>query len=217
MIWWRGMVFKLASVLVLAGGFVSLQACSDERAQSESGALVAVLETQLGSIEIELYTDAAPLSAGSFLDFVRNGRFTNAGFYRVVRPDNDNGHPLITVIQGGLLDTSILTEDDYVEHETTQATGIKHTDGVISLARGEPGSGTGATFFICIGDQPSLDFEGQRNPDGQGFAAFGRVIAGMDVVKAINAQNQTQASPDPYMANQLLAQPVMIERAYLKD
>ena len=68
--------------------------------------------------------------------------------------------------------------------ETTKQTGLHHTNGTISMARGAPASAT-SSFFICINDQPSLDFGGKRNPDGQGFAAFGKVTKGMDVVKKI--------------------------------
>ena len=195
----------------------SHQASHLEKSAVAADPVIAVLETSLGKIEIELFLDQAPLSAGSFLKIVRQERFDNAGFYRVVRPDNDNGYPLISVIQGGVLDTTALTQADLVDHETTKTSGILHTDGVVSLARSEPGSGTGATFFICIGDQPSLDFGGQRNLDGQGFAAFGRVVGGMDVVRAINGMSNTQSSPDPYTENQILAQPVRFQRVYLKE
>ena len=84
-----------------------------------------------------------------------------------------------------------------VAHETTAQTGILHTDGVISMARDAPGTAT-TEIFICVGDQPSLDFGGMRNPDGQGFAAFGRVVSGMDVVRAIHqspAGGQTLTPP----------------------
>ena len=173
-----------------------------------------VLETTLGDIEAELFVEKAPLSAGSFLKFLDEGRYDGEGFYRVVRPDNDNGDPVITVIQGGLLEDGSPDEGDQVSHETTQMTGLKHTDGVLSLARSAPGTGSGAAFFICIGDQPSLDYSGLRNRDGEGFAAFGRVTSGMDVVKAINAQSETQIVDDPYVAGQILTDPVIIRKAY---
>ena len=174
-----------------------------------------VLETELGAIEIELFTKQAPASTGSFLKFVDEGRYEGEGFNRVVRPDNDNGNPVISVIQGGVLDPLMFRENDLVEHETTQQTGIKHLDGVVSLAR-SGASGSGAMFFICIGDQPSLDFGGARNADGQGFAAFGRVTSGMDVVRAINQKTDTRADPNPYVQNQMLANPVKIIRAHRK-
>ena len=174
-----------------------------------------VLETELGAIEIELFTKQAPASTGSFLTFVDEGRYEGEGFNRVVRPDNDNGNPVISVIQGGVLDPLMFRENDLVKHETTQQTGIKHLDGVVSLAR-SGASGSGAMFFICIGDQPSLDFGGARNADGQGFAAFGRVTSGMDVVRAINQKTDTRADPNPYVQNQMLMNPIEIIRAYRK-
>ena len=143
--------------------------------------------------------------------------YKDGGFYRVVRPDNDNGDPAISVIQGGLLDTTELQAEDLVPHETTDQTGIKHTDGVLSLARRDPGTGSGGIFFICVGDQPSLDYGGKRNEDGQGFASFGRVVSGMEVVRKINAIKETRAVDDPYMRNQILVEPVVIKNAYRKD
>ncbi|HUR36217.1 MAG TPA: peptidylprolyl isomerase, partial [Terriglobales bacterium] len=70
--------------------------------------------------------------------------------------------------------------------ERTTATGLKHVDGAISMARDGPDTAT-SDFFLCVGPQPELDFGGKRNPDGQGFAAFGRVTKGMDVVRKIQA------------------------------
>lgn len=90
------------------------------------------------------------------------------------------------LVQGGIWRNNIKLSKSLprVPHETTAQTGIKHTDGVISLAREEPGS-AGSEFFICIGNQPGLDFGGKNNPDGQGYAAFGKVMEGMDIVRKI--------------------------------
>ena len=189
----------------------------EARDAEESETVNAVLETTLGDIEVEVFVDQAPHSAGSFLEFLDSGRYKDGGFYRVVRPDNDNGDPAISVIQGGLLDTTELQAEDLVPHETTDQTGIKHTDGVLSLARRDPGTGSGGIFFICVGDQPSLDYGGKRNEDGQGFASFGRVVSGMEVVRKINAIKETRAVDDPYMRNQILVEPVVIKNAYRKD
>lgn len=177
--------------------------------------VIAILETELGEIEIELYLDKAPASAGSFLQFVDEGHYDDQGFNRVVRPDNDNGSPVISVIQGGILDPIAVSASDLVQHESTDRTGVKHADGAVSLAR-SGASGSGATFFICIGDQPSLDFGGTRHVDGQGFAAFGRVVSGMGVVREINALKDTRSDSNPYVQNQMLKAPVRIIRAYRK-
>jgi peptidyl-prolyl cis-trans isomerase A (cyclophilin A) len=170
----------------------------------------AVISTELGDIVVEVMIDKAPISGGDFLTYVENDLYSGEGFYRVVRSkDNDNGTPKIDVIQGGLLVDG--TGLDPVSHETTDATGIKHTDGTISLARGDVGTGSAAYFFITGGDQPSLDYGGTRNPDEQGFAAFGRVIDGMDVVRKIHSLSADHFEPgEGYMAGQLLKEPVQI-------
>ncbi len=102
----------------------------------------------------------------------------------------------------------------FVGSFTTEQTGLVHGAGVLSLARTDPGTASGAAFFICIGDNPSLDFGGTRNGDGQGFAAFGKVTAGMDIVNEINAMRDTVDVGSPYMENQVLADPVIIQKAY---
>jgi len=146
------------------------------------------IKTSLGNIELEIFEDKAPITAGHFLNNVDNRVFKEACFYRVVRMDNQaNNDVKIEVIQGGLLLDSIVEQMPVIAHETTKETGIRHTDGAISMARLEPGSAS-TEFFICVGDQADLDYEGKRNPDGQGFAAFGKVIKGMDIVKLIQEQ-----------------------------
>lgn len=144
------------------------------------------ISTTLGDIVVEIYSDKAPITATNFLAYVDSNRYSNlACFYRVVRLDNQPDKAIkIEVVQGGFYSDSVIEKRQYppIVHETTQQTGILHLDGVISMARMEPGSAS-SEFFICIGDQPELDFGGRRNPDGQGFAAFGKVIKGMDIVK----------------------------------
>ena len=108
------------------------------------------------------------------------------------------------MVQGGRNPEAAADPFAPIPLERTSETGILHTDGAISMARGGPDTAT-HSFFICIGDQPSLDFGGMRNPDGQGFAAFGRVVTGMDVVRAIHEA--------PYEAQQLTP-PVRIVRVY---
>lgn len=169
-----------------------------------------VMTTALGSIEIEVYSDRAPVSAANFLRYVDGGHLDGATFYRVVSPENDNGRPVISVIQGGIGDAPAPFAP--IEHETTEQTGLRHVDGTISMARGAVGTATG-DFFVCIGDQPALDFGAMRNPDGQGFAAFGRVVAGMDVVRAIHGAPPTASTADEYVRGQILEDPVVITTA----
>ena len=143
-----------------------------------------MISTDLGNIVIELYNQKAPVTANHFLQYVKEGRFDSAFFYRAVRPDNQANPVKIEVLQGGL-EVSVNKDTlNPIPHENTLQTGIRHENGIISLARSAPGTAN-SEFFICIGDQPSLDFGGNRNPDGQGFAAFGKVIRGMEVVKSI--------------------------------
>lgn len=170
-----------------------------------------VLETDLGRIDVTVDVERAPVSAGDFLRYVDQGLYDGAAFYRVVREDNDHGSQPIQVVQGGLVEEAKALAP--VAHETTEETGITHREGVISLARGEPGTGGGAAFFICIGDQPALDHGGMRNPDGLGFAAFGRVTSGMDVVRTIHRMPTRDEAPVPYLESQLLAEPVTIVSA----
>lgn len=149
------------------------------------------METMFGNILCEIDTVHAPVTALNFLKHIENGTFENAMFYRVVRPDNQPySKAKIEVIQGGLYDDKLIEKYPPIIHETTKQTGLKHTDGALSMARNEPGTAS-TEFFICIGDQPSLDFGGNRNPDGQGFAVFGRVISGMEIVRTIQQQKDT--------------------------
>jgi peptidyl-prolyl cis-trans isomerase A (cyclophilin A) len=147
-----------------------------------------VLGTELGDITIEVYSERAPVTTENFLRYVAERRFRGASFYRTVRLDNQPDNAVkIGVIQGGLKDDLDSLALPPIAHETTAVTGILHKDGTVSMARREPGTAS-SEIFICIGDQPELDFGGKRNPDGQGFAAFGKVVAGMDVVRRIQAQ-----------------------------
>ncbi|MBC7667568.1 MAG: peptidylprolyl isomerase [Gemmatimonadaceae bacterium] len=164
--------------------------------------------TDRGPIVIELYPAKAPITVANFLAYADQHLLDGGAFYRTVSPKNDNNPATIRVIQGGLnRDDSPLPA---IAHETTKVTGILHTDGVISMARGAPGT-AGSEFFICLGDNPALDFGGARNKDGQGFAAFGKVVEGMDVVRKIHDAPTVTKADDPYMKGQILDQPVKIQ------
>lgn len=157
--------------------------------------------TLLGEIVLEIDTVNAPVTANNFLNHVESGTYKNATFYRVVRMDNQPENEIkIEVIQGGLFDDKKIESYPSIQHETTKATGLRHLDGIVLMARNKPGSAS-TEFFICIGNQQELDFGGKRNPDGQGFAAFGKVVKGMDVVRKIQEQKDIK---------QMLADPVKI-------
>lgn len=167
------------------------------------------MSTDLGVIVIELYPDKAPISVANFLAYADRHLLDGGSFYRTVGPWNDNNPATISVIQGGLnRDDSPLPS---IAHETTKVTSLRHTDGVISMARDAPGT-AGSEFFICIGDNPALDFGGARNPDGQGFAAFGRVVEGMDVVRKIHKAPALSNASDPYLKGQMIEKPVRIQK-----
>lgn len=172
-----------------------------------------IMSTTEGDIVIALEMHDAPITATNFLSLVDGGHLDGGMFYRTVSPENDNGTPPISVIQGGIGDASEAFAT--VAHETTDKTGILHKDGVVSMARGGPGTAS-TEFFICIGDQPALDFGGNRNTDQLGFAAFGRVVEGMDVVKAIHNSPSDTPVDDDYFKGQILEDPVLIERVTRK-
>ncbi len=155
-----------------------------------------VIKTSLGDIEVELNARRAPVTTRNFLRYVKAGHYREGRFHRTVTPHNQPDNKVkIEVIQAGPRPG---TEDFApVPLERTRETGLSHRHGVISMARLGPDTAT-SDFFICVGAQPELDFGGQRNPDGQGFAAFGRVVEGMDVVRAIQqspADGQSLAPP----------------------
>ncbi len=146
------------------------------------------LSTPLGEIVLEIDIINAPVTASNFLNHVEIGTYKNAVFYRAVRMNNQPQNDIkIEVIQGGVFVKVRFEKIETIRHETTKETGLKHLNGTISMARAETGTAS-TEFFICIGDQPELDFGGKRNPDGQGFAAFGQVVKGMSVVMEIQKQ-----------------------------
>ena len=175
-----------------------------------------VLDTELGEIEIEIHIDTAPISGTDFLLHVDHGLYDGEGFYRVVHADNDPRDMGMSLIQGGILSQELAMPA--IAHERTTDTGLSNIRGNVSIARGEPGTGSAAYFFINIGDNAFLDTGGERNPDGEGYASFGQVVRGMDVVEAIQSQDASGDSDDEVTSGQILATPIIIRRAYrVKD
>lgn len=167
------------------------------------------IQTSYGRIVAELFVKRAPITSANFLRYVDGGLYENATFYRSVRPDNDGRVPKITIIQGGIDPTCRKAPLSPIAHESTEATGLRNVNGALSVVRWEPGTAA-SEFFIVIGDTPELDFGGGRHPDKQGFAVFGRVVEGMDVVRRINA-SPTQDPADGSLRmykGQALAEPV---------
>lgn len=182
--WWRSsLAFLVLSVAAPGGG-----------AQSDATPTRVQITTDAGVIQVDVYQDKAPITAANFLRYVAEKRYDGGAFYRAVTMRNQPSNPIrIEVIQGGL-DTDSLKRLPAIPHETNDKTGIKHRDGTISMARSAPGTAS-SEFFISINDQPELDFGGKRNPDGQGFAAFGRVVSGMDVVRRIQQAPSDSVPP----------------------
>jgi peptidyl-prolyl cis-trans isomerase A (cyclophilin A) len=142
------------------------------------------ITTRFGDVEIELYPKQAPITVAAFLSYIDSGYYENSSFYRVLLDEDQPTYaPKSEIIQGGIWKTNsaLIRKIPGIQHETTAQTKLSHTNGTISLARLAPGSAS-TEFFICVGDQPGYDFGGKNNPDGLGYAAFGRVVKGMDVV-----------------------------------
>lgn len=199
--------------MVLSCALAALLIASTPQVPAPNTAGVRTLvafETEKGTIEIEVDETHAPLTAANFLKYV-DGKFFDGGtINRAVRPDNTVRHDVeIQVIQFQIDPARRREQFPPVPLERTSVTGLRHVDGAVSMARNGPDTAT-ASFSIAIGDQPEMDFGGRRNPDGQGFAAFGRVVRGMDVVKAIQAAPTGQRGP---YATETLDPPIKILKA----
>jgi peptidyl-prolyl cis-trans isomerase A (cyclophilin A) len=197
----------LAAAACLGAGFSVRRSLAS--AAGPPGEVGVALTTGLGVIEVCVDPIRAPISAGDFLKYVDLGLFDGGAFYRTVRPDNDVNPVKIHIVQGGVTDDSTFFPS--IPHEPTNKTGILHGDGTISLARTTPGTATGGSFFICVGEQRELDFGGRRNPDRLGFAAYGHVTRGMDVVHAVWSARTN--NPAEYMGGQMIAEPIQIVSA----
>ncbi len=161
------------------------------------------VETDAGAFIVEVDAEVAPVTVANYLAHVDRGLLDGGAIYRVVTLANQapETRAKIEVVQWGM------NRPDGqppalppIAHETTRQTGLRHLDGTVSMARAQTGTAT-AEFFVCVGAQPALDFGGGRHPDGQGFAAFGRVVDGMDVIRALHARGE---------ADQYLAQPIRV-------
>lgn len=165
-----------------------------------------VLLTGKGAITVELRADKAPVTVANFLRYVDTRRFDHAAtFYRAARAP---GAPTVGFIEGGLQNNPKLLLPP-IAHESTTQTGLLHVDGAISMARNAPGSAT-ADFFICSGPAPGLDANPQGAGDNLGFAVFGGVVDGMDVVRAILGSPTPGVARNPVMAGQIIDPPVPI-------
>lgn len=158
---------------------------------------LVILQTTQGDVILRLDTEHAPITTCNFLRYVQQGRYAGGSFFRtVVAETNDNRNP-IDVIQAATTAGSDDPGLGPITLERTIDTGLRHSAGAISMARDGPDTAT-SSFFIVTRDSPALDFCGGRNPDGQGFAAFGSVISGMEIIQAIHsapAEDEQLTSP----------------------
>jgi peptidyl-prolyl cis-trans isomerase A (cyclophilin A) len=155
-----------------------------QRSNATDGIVTVIFKTEVGEFVVAVDSAHAPLTSANFLGYVDAGYYNGGAFHRTVRPNNQPDKKVkIEVIQA-----SALPEHEHefgkIALERTNKTGLKHLDGTLSMARDEADSAS-SDFFICIGDQPELDYAGKRNSDGQGFAAFGRVVNGKKLIRMI--------------------------------
>ena len=178
--------------LVVIGGLAWASPLGHAQTAAPATARVRV-QTELGDIVIEVDGKRAPGTVANFLRYVDAGHYDGGTFHRTVKMNNQPDNQVkIEVIQAGVNPDRAKDGFPPIALERTNKTGLLHKDGAVSMARSGADSATSG-FFICINDQPSLDFGGQRNADGQGFAAFGRVVRGMDVVRKIQQAPNTDA------------------------
>ena len=178
---------KLFGLLVCVFLCLSTAMLAQPKPKMPGDQVRVLIQTELGDFEVEVNAKAAPATVANFLAYADAGHYDGGRFHRTVKlnPDNQpNNTVKIEVIQAGVNPDRAKSGFDPIKLERTNATGLLHKSGVISMARAAADTAT-SDFFICIGDQPELDFGGKRNPDGQGFAAFGKVVKGMDIVKKI--------------------------------
>ena len=156
-----------------------------------------LIETAYGDIEAELYQDKAPATVKAFISYIDSGYYKNTSFYRVLKDDD-----MPTDYNTGLIQAGVWPDKKNVpgiQHESTKQSGLSHTNGILSLAR--TGVNTATTeFFICIGDQPQLNFGGGGTTDSLGFATFGKIVKGMDVVRRIQSARSSGDHFEPKIA-----------------
>jgi len=196
--------------------FSLLAVTAGAQAPKPAKPVLVIFETDLGSITMEVDLVHAPITGENFLKYV-DGKFYDGGtINRAVRPDNTTRHDVeIQVIQFQINPERNRDQFPPIPMERTSVTGLKHLNGALSMARSGPDTAR-ASFSITIGDQPEMDFGGRRNADGQGFAVFGRVVEGMDVVRKIQAAHTLPAGQRGPYGTDTLDPPIKILKAYRK-
>jgi len=181
--------------------------------QAKPGEVLVRIETPLGNIDVAVDTVHAPLTAGNFLKYVDAKLYDGGRFHRATRPDNYvpqlPERPPFQIVQADIDARRNGEKFPAIPLERTSQTGLTHKTGTLSMPRGPAADSATSGFVICLEDVPSLDFGSQRYADGQGFAAFGRVVAGLDVVRRIQ-QQPTNTDADTPMGRQTLTAPIAI-------
>ena len=185
--------------MTMAVGAIDSGTAADLLKRDEVGVQLA---TRLGIIFLGIDTSHAPVTAANFLKYVDGGFYDGGRFHRATRPDNYTpvlpNRPPMEIVQGGINPDKRSGAFPAIKLERTSVTGLKHVTGTVSMARGTSADTATSDFFICLDDQPSLDFGGKRFDDGQGGAAFGRVVSGLETVRRIQQQPvQAQALTPP--------------------
>jgi peptidyl-prolyl cis-trans isomerase A (cyclophilin A) len=165
-----------------------------------------VLDTADGRIVLALEKERAPITAANFLRYVDQKRLDGIGFYRTAK-----GGPGFGFVQFGVQNAPKRVLPP-IKHEPTTQTGIKHLSGTISIARYAPGTASG-DFTIMVGDQPGLDADPSQPGDNLGYAAFGHVMEGMEVVQRILDAPTSATAGDGMMKGQMIVPPVVIRTA----
>ena len=200
------MLKRIALGLALFATPIAAQTTSPSSA-ADAETVPVVIETTAGNIVVALETERAPITAGNFLRYAEEDRFDGTTFYRAMALDWDEPNGLVQA--GTQNDPDRVLEP--IAHEPTSTTGVLHKQGTLSMARFEPGSATG-DFSIILRDTPYMD----ADPDNEdadrraGFAAFGHVVEGWDVVLAIHAMPTDPEKGEGWMKGQMLADPVEI-------
>jgi peptidyl-prolyl cis-trans isomerase A (cyclophilin A) len=194
--------------LALCLGVIVTAAAAAQQAELQPGEVLVRLETPLGTIDLAIDTKRAPVTAANFLKYVDGGFYDGGRFHRATRADNYTpvlpDKPMMQIVQAGINPARRKEGFPAIPLERTSVTGLQHVVGTVSMARTPAADSARADFFICLDDQPSLDFGGRRFEDAQGAAAFGRVISGMDVVRKIQQQP---------VEKQVLTPPIAITKA----
>jgi peptidyl-prolyl cis-trans isomerase A (cyclophilin A) len=187
--------------LTLAAALTAAGAGAQQTAGQPQGDVVVRIETPLGSIDLVVDTRDAPITAANFLKYVDNHLYDGGRFHRATRPDNYTpalpNRPPMEIVQAGINPAKRSEGFGPIPLERTSVTGLKHRVGTVSMARAAQADTATSDFFICLDDQPSLDFGGKRFDDAQGAAAFGHVLKGMDVVRRIQQQPVKGQNLDP--------------------